>query len=43
VEVVATAAMLAAGYHQHHGQWRRKRHGQGDRQAGRERPGGGGG
>ena len=26
VEAVATGAMLAAGFHKHHGQWRRKRH-----------------
>lgn len=30
VEAVATGAMLAAGFHNHHGQWRRKRHGQDD-------------
>src|SRR5262245_35932711 len=38
VEVVATAALLAAGYHKHHGQWRRKRHEKGARQAGRGGP-----
>ena len=28
VEVMATGAMLAAGFHKHHGQWRRTRHGE---------------
>src|SRR4051812_12395459 len=34
VEAVATGAMLAAGFHKHHGQWRRTRHG-GDGRHGR--------
>jgi hypothetical protein len=28
VETLAAAAMLAAGYHNHHGQWRRRRNGE---------------
>jgi hypothetical protein len=27
IETLATGAMLAAGFHKHHGQWRRRRHG----------------
>src|SRR5262245_20546833 len=42
IEMMATGAMLADGYHQHHGQWRRKRHGD-ERPGGAPAPGGGGG
>src|SRR5262249_54878633 len=35
VEALADATMLAAGYHKHKGQWRRRRNGGGDREHGR--------
>jgi hypothetical protein len=43
VEAVADAAMLAAGFHKHHGQWRRRRDGGGEQRGdgGDPRDGGG--
>jgi hypothetical protein len=43
VEDVATAAMLAAGFHKHHGQWRRKRDGGDEWHGGAHTPRDGGG
>ena len=43
VEVVATGAMLAAGFRKHHGQWRRARHGGDEQHAGGQAPGDDGG
>jgi hypothetical protein len=43
VEAVATGAMLAAGFHKHRRQWRRKRDGGGERHGGARVPRDGGG
>ena len=37
-DMAAAAALLAAGFHQHKRQWRRKRHGQGTHANGSDRP-----
>ena len=42
VEAVADGAMLAAGFHKHHGQWRRKRDGGNERIGGEPSRNGGG-
>jgi hypothetical protein len=41
-DLAAAAALLAAGFHQHKRQWRRKRHGQGTHANGPDGPGRGG-
>jgi hypothetical protein len=43
IEAVATGAMLAAGFHKHHGQWRRRRDGGDERRDGGQTPHDGGG
>jgi hypothetical protein len=42
VEALADGAMLAAGFHKHRGQWRRRRHGGGERHDGGQDPRDGG-